>query len=431
MARIGIRHEDKSRYEKRTPLTPATVARLVRDHALEVSVQASPVRAFPDDQYRAAGATISENLSDCPIIIGVKEIPPDLLEEGRTYVYFSHTIKGQPENMSTLKRLMELGCTLIDYEKIVNDQGQRLVFFGGFAGLAGMIDGLWALGRRFRAEGIENPFEAIQPARFYDDLDHARREVSDLGERIRRDGLPEALAPFVCGFAGYGRVSLGAQEIYDLLPIRLVEPAELPHLPADRHTCYKVVFREEHLARRVDASQPFVLDEYYHHPDRYESDFFRHVEHLTALVNAIYWETRYPKLITADQFRTLYAHGQPRLRVIADITCDIDGSLACTTHSTDPGDPIYVYNPSSGATRPGETGTGPVVLAVDFLPCEVPIDSSGAFSAALEPFIPALAAADFDSTLKDSGLPPELARAVVVHRGKLTDSYKYLQEFLG
>ncbi|UCD75254.1 MAG: hypothetical protein JSV91_15905 [Phycisphaerales bacterium] len=430
MARIGIRHETKSLHEARTPLTPEAVRSLITDHGVAVTVQASPVRAFSAADYKSAGASITDELSDCSVILGVKEIPAEMMERGKTYLFFSHTVKGQPENMPALKRLMELGCTLIDYERIVDEKDQRLVFFGRFAGLAGMIDALWALGRRLRYEGITSPFESVTPARLYNDLEHAKQEIGKVSEVIRNHGLPDAMTPFVCGFAGYGQVSQGAQEIYDLLPVKEVEPSELPDLPAEMRICYKVVFKEEHSVRRADASQPFDLQEYNRHPDRYESDFFRHVPHLTTLVNCIYWEPRYPRLITRDQFRQLYADGQPRLRVIADITCDINGSLACTTHATYPGNPIYVYNPVSGATCAGEAGTGPVVLAIDFLPAEIPIDSSHAFSAALEPFIPALANADFSRSLAESGLPPELARAVIVYRGKLTEPYHYIRDFI-
>lgn len=430
MARIGIRSEDRNQYERRAPLTPEAVRQLVEQGGLELTVQSSPIRVFDIAEYEAAGAAVSDSLSDCPIIMGVKEVPPEVMKADTTYVCFSHTIKGQPENMPALKRLLELGCTLIDYEKITDGKGQRLVFFGRFAGLAGMVDGLWALGKRLRWEGIASPFEAIQPAHHYRNLDHLRVGIGRAAQAIGENGLPEPIAPFVCGFAGYGQVSQGAQEIYDLLPMEEVQPSELADLPADRGTCYKVVFKEEHLVRRIDDSQPFELKEYYRHPDRYESDFFQYVEFLTMLVNCIYWEVRYPKLIMAEQFQALYSSGQPRLRAIADITCDINGSLECTTHATDPGSPIYVYAPATGVTSAGEAGRGPVVLAVDALPCEIPVDASAFFSSALKPFVPQLANADFQQPLGSSGLPPELQRATIVYRGKLTEAFQYLESFV-
>ena len=431
MARIGIRREDKSDWEARVPLVPADVARLAKSEGIGFTVERSPIRAFGEEAYAEAGASIADDLGGCPIILGVKEIPPERFEEGKTYVFFSHVIKGQPENMGMLRRLMSLGCTLIDYEKVTDESGRRLVFFGRFAGMAGMIDTLWALGRRLRQEGIDNDFERIQPAHHYRDLEHVRHELAAVSAFIRSRGLPGALRPFVVGFTGYGKVSQGAQEMYDLLPTEAIEPEELATVPAAAKSCYKVVFDEAHMVRRSDGSSAFELGEYYEHPERYEAAFFPYVKHLTALVNCIYWEPRYPKFITQEQFRELYGKGQPRLRVVGDITCDINGSLACTTRATDPVDPVYVYDPETGVTHEGISGKGPVVLAVDFLPCEIPVDASRAFSEALLPYLPALARADFSGALCDAGLPAELERATIVYHGKLTEPYRYLEEFVG
>jgi alanine dehydrogenase len=429
MAKIGIRREDKSRWEARTPLVPADIQRLINDGGLDFTVQSSPIRAYLEEEFRAAGAEIADDLTACPIIMGVKEIPPHLFEHGKTYLFFAHVIKGQPKNMPTLHRLMECGCQLIDYEKITDSQGRRLVFFGRYAGLAGMIDSLWALGRRLEYEGIPNPFIRVEPAHEYRDLNHVRKEIQAVADAIRKDGLPEAIQPFVCGFAGYGKVSQGAQEIFDLLPREEVRPDELANLRPTRDRCYKVVFQEEHMVERIDPSAPFELQEYYKHPERYRAAFVRHVPHLSVLVNCIYWEPKYPRLIDAEQFRALYCESQQsRLRVIGDISCDIDGSVACTVRTTGPDSPVYVFEPDTGRTPDGVAGRGPVVLAVDFLPCELPVDASAEFSRALTPFMPALAKADFSGTLSESGLPPELARAMIVHHGRLTEPYAYLEE---
>ena len=424
---IGIRHEDKSKWEGRVPLVPADVKQLTDEHGIAFQVQNSPTRVFDAQAYQAAGATSADNLDACPIILGVKEIPPERFEPNKTYVFFSHTIKAQPANMPALRRMIELGCTLIDYERIVDDEGRRLVFFGRYAGLAGMIDTLWSLGRRLQHEGIENPFSRVRPAHQYDHLEHFKREFAGVADEIRDQGLPVQITPFVCGFAGYGQVSLGAQAIYDLLPTHTVSPRELAGLAPDSKTCYKVVFHEEHLAERTDAAHPFDLSEYYLHPELYRACFFPHVEHLTILVNCIYWEPKYPCLITHEQFRQLYATDQPRLRAIGDITCDIDGSLACTTHATTPDNPVYVYDSATGETVAGVAGRGPVVLAVDFLPCELPLDASIHFSNSFKPFVPGLAGADFSRTLEQSGLPLELQRATIVYKGQLTEPYRYLE----
>ncbi|MFQ5805498.1 MAG: bifunctional lysine ketoglutarate reductase /saccharopine dehydrogenase family protein [Phycisphaerae bacterium] len=424
---IGIRREDKSKWEARTPLTPEDIRQLIKNHGLRFQVQASPIRAFSDDAYRATGAAVVGNLRDCPIILGIKEIPIGGLEPGKTYVFFSHTIKLQPANMPMLRRIVELGCTLIDYERIVDEQGRRLVFFGRYAGLAGMIDTLWALGQRLQHEGVENPFALVRHAYEYDDLQQAKGEIRQVGERIRKDGLPAAIQPFVCGFAGYGNVSRGAQEIFDLLPVCEIPAHELAGASPSRRECYKVVFREEHLAERVDGGS-FGLQDYYDHPENYRSKFFPYLRHLTVLVNCIYWEPKYPRLVTNGQLRELFSgHGRSRLRVIGDITCDINGSIECTVRATEPDDPVYVFEPESGRVQSGVAGDGPVILAVDILPCELPVDASAQFGKLLSPLIPALARANLGGALGESGLPPALQRATIVYKGELTGPYRYLE----
>ena len=150
--RLGIRREDKNEWERRAPLAPDAVSRLVAQ-GVEVLVEPSPRRIFTDLEYARAGARIAPDLSACTLVLGVKEIPPARFRPGGAYCFFSHTIKGQPYNMGMLARLRELGCTLLDYELVKDDQGRRLIFFGRHAGLAGMLDSLWALGRRLAEEG--------------------------------------------------------------------------------------------------------------------------------------------------------------------------------------------------------------------------------------------------------------------------------------
>lgn len=428
---IGIRHEDKSKWEGRTPLVPQDVAGLIREHGLQFQVQTSPTRAFVDAAFAEAGAVIVDELSDCPIVLGVKEIPPEKLLPERTYVYFSHTIKGQPANMPALRRLMELKCQLIDYEKIADEHGRRLVFFGRYAGLAGMIDSLWALGQRWEHEGLQTPLKVIQQAHKYESLQAAEGAIKKAGEQIRQDGLPDACQPFVCGFAGYGQVSQGAQEIYDLLPVEEIAPGDLPGCSRSANTCYKVVFHEKHMVERIDPSKPFDLQEYYDLPERYRGQFPQYLPYLTVLMVGIYWEPKYPRLVTCDLLREMYTgREQPRLRVIGDISCDVEGSVECTLRVTDSDNPVYVYEPTTGQARDGVAGDGPVILAVDHLPCELPIDSSVYFSQSLRPFIPGLCRADFAASLADCGLPPELMRATILYHGVLTEPFRYMEEFL-
>ena len=430
---IGIRREDKNKWERRVPLVPADVARLAKEHGIEFMVQPSANRAFPDDEYEQAGGQVQEDLSVCPVVLAVKEIPSSFLQKERTYMFFSHTIKGQKKNMPLLRKIMDLGCTLIDYEKVTDDQGRRLIFFGRHAGLAGMIDSLWGLGRRLQeAEGLWTPFLELQPAHRYASLAEAKASVAKAGRALAEKGVPEALRPFVCGFSGYGHVSQGAQEVYDELPVQEVTPEELlAGLPPAADKVFKVVFREEHMVEPAQG-QAFDLQEYYHHPERYRGRFQEYAPHLTMLMNCIYWEKRYPRLLPKDLLAEMWgADESPKLRFVGDVSCDPEGAVEATVACTTPDDPIFVYDPVERKAQPGFAGRGLAVLAVDNLPAELPRESSEAFSKALEPFVPALAEADMNRPLADTGLPPELQRAVIVHRGELTEAFRYLEEFVG
>jgi saccharopine dehydrogenase (NAD+, L-lysine-forming) len=433
-ARIGIRREDKNRWERRVPLVPDDVRVLRERHALDFVLQPSQIRIFPDEAYTEVGASIDENLTRCPVVLAVKEIPLSFFQPGRTYVFFSHVIKGQSYNMPMLKKVLELGCQLIDYEKVADDEGRRLIFFGKHAGLAGMIDALWALGQRLRWEGIGTPLARIKHACQYDSLAQAEEEIARAGEEIASQGLPESLAPLIVGIAGYGHVSRGAQEILGLLPVEEIAPGEVMRLEGSSvssKVIYKAVFREEHTVAPVARDGTFELQDYYDHPEKYRTQFPAYVPHLTVLMNCIYWEERYPRLVTKEFLRELYGRpSRPRLRVIGDISCDIEGAIECTVKWTDPEKPIFVYNPSDGTTRDGYEGTGPVVLAVDNLPCEIPRESSIYFSNILREFVPAIAAADPSVDLRDYQLPSEIKRAVIVYQGELTPEYRYLEEHL-
>ncbi len=429
---IAIRREDKNIWERRAPLTPDDVEMLIREQSLGFVVQPSPIRVFCDELYESAGAAIHEDLSSADLVIGVKEMPEETFRTGGTYLFFSHTIKGQPYNMPMLKRLMELGCNLVDYETIADEKGLRLVFFGTHAGLAGMIDGLWLLGQRLSSEGHETPLAAIKQAKEYSSLEEAESRIREAGEALGRKGLPSSLPPLVVGFAGYGNVSQGAQEILDLLPHREVTPEELPGLcdRADNSGLWKVVFKEEHMAEPRDPGRSFVLQEYYDSPEQFQGIFSRYVPHLSVLVNCIFWTEKYPRLVSRELLRELFAGESPRLRVIADLSCDVGGSIECTLKCTDSGTPAYVYLPDEDRIVDGWEGRGPVVLAVDNLPCEIPKDSTEHFSRAVRDFLPELATCDFARPFEKLELSPPLRRALIVHQGRLTPGYEYLEEKL-
>jgi alpha-aminoadipic semialdehyde synthase len=433
--KFGIRNEDKSPWERRVPLVPVDLKTL-RDAGIRTVVQTSPRRAFADDEFAAAGVPVQEDLSDCDVIIGIKEIPPPKLQPGKIYLFFPHVIKGQPANMPMLRRLMELKATLIDYERIVDEKNRRLIFFGRHAGLAGMINTLWALGRRLDIEGSPSPFSRLKQARTYADLAEAREDLLRIAACVREDGLPESVHPLTVGITGYGNVARGAQEILDALPVQSVSPADLSRIAHDRSVSrdriYKVVFSEDDLAEPLEVGKAFDLNDYYRRGKTgYRGIFERYPDHLSVLVNCIYWDERYPRLLTRGQCRRMWASGRrPKLKVIGDISCDVNGSIECTVKATEPGNPVYVYEPDTGTAKDGFEGQGPVMMAVDILPAEIPRESSADFSRVLAQFLPALEKADFSRGFDGLLLPPELKRAVIVYKGELAPDYAYLKSFL-
>lgn len=420
MQRIGIRREDKSEFERRVPLVPEDLGRLHREHGIRFRVQRSPQRAILDGEFGAVeGVELVQDLDGCPVVMGVKEIPVTALRPSTTYLFFSHTVKAQSYNMGMLRRLMDLGCTLIDYERIVDERGVRKVAFGGHAGMAGAIDTLWSLGRRWAALGVPTPLERLEPAHRYGNLEEAKQAIAAAARACRADPGFAAQDPVVLGVTGAGRVAQGAHEVLDALEPVDVAPEALDGATSAPGRFIRVCYEEPHFAEPLDGS-PFDLQRYYDRPEVHRGIFEdRYLPLLTAWVNAIYWEPRYPRLLSkagVDKAR--------RLVVVGDVSCDIEGSVEITLRATDPGAPTFVYDPGTGDGRAGFEGPGIAVMAVDILPTELPRDASEAFSQALVPLVPALAEHDFAQGL--DGLPPALLRAAILDRGRLTEPYAYL-----
>lgn len=430
---IGIRHEDKYKLERRAPLTPKHVARLVRQKKLDIIIQSSEKRIFSDEEYIQAGAKIAKDLKKCSVIFGVKEIPESFFEPGKTYVFFAHVVKGQPYNMAMLRRMMELKCNLIEYEKVVDEQGKRLIFFGRYAGMAGMINSLWALGLRLKEAGYSSKLMKLKQARHYHSLSEAREDISAIGQLIAENGIPHRLRPFVIGFTGYGNVSQGAQEIAGLLPLKEISPEKLLELHHRKklpdNILYKVIFREEDLFEHIDGEK-FDLHDYYANPQHYRSKFEKYIPFLSVLINCVYWDKRYPRLVTKQYLKKLFAKDQPRLTVIGDISCDVEGSVECTLKPTEIDDPLFVYDPDTEQITMGHQGKGMLVMAVDILPAELPRDSSDGFADVLVNFVKPIADADFEEHFDDLDLPKAIKKALILHKGEFTPEYKYMEEFV-
>ena len=435
MKTLLIRAEDKNRWEHRAPLVPEDLREIIDQTGARALVEKSEKRVFTEDQYRAVGVGSCAGMLDGEVILGVKEIPVEKILDNRAYVFFSHTVKGQKDNMPLLQRIIDSGSTLIDYERITDAAGRRLIYFGPYAGHAGAIDILSLMGEHWAEKGIDTPFAEIRRAHQYESVEAACEHIGEIGDRIQKDGLPRQLCPFTIGILGYGNVSSGVQQIFDCLPTeRIAADAindRLGHDQDDRDTVYLTVFKEQDLVRPKASGGVFDLQEYYNNPERYESRFDHFLSSFTLLVNAGYWEKRYPRFVTWAGLKQVAENTPlPKLSGIADITCDTRGSIECNVKSTDSDMPAYRVDPATGTIENGHLGEGIVLLAVDNLPCELPRDSSSFFSKQLRPFVPGLLSADYGSSLDTSGLPPELKRAVIVYNGQLTGDYEYLNGYL-
>lgn len=431
--KVGIRREDKNKWESRVPLIPEDIERLIQARDIDVLIQPSSIRAYTDQEYEEAGALVQEDLSECDLILAVKEIPIDFFQPKKTYMFFSHTIKGQDYNIPIIKKMMRLKDNLIDYETITNEEGRRLIFFGRFAGLAGMMDTFWALNKRLRYESINSPLEQLKPTLEYESLAKAKQHYREVGEVLKSKGLPGTITPLVVGISGYGNVSHGAQEMIDLLPHEDIKAAELEDFVESgnyaNNKIYKVVFKEEDMVQRLNGNS-FKLADYYQHPENYTSKFKQYLPYLTVLVNAIYWDDRYPRLITKEHTQELYASPDTKLKVIGDISCDIEGAIESTVKITNPGNPVFVYDTQKETAVDGVHGKGPVILAVDNLPCEIARDSSRAFSKALMDLLPEILDCDFTNDFQDLDIDRKIKKAIILYNGQLTPDYYYLNEYL-
>lgn len=434
---IGILSESSNMWERRVPLTPAHCARLLHSGNGEVAriiVQPSTKRIFHDAAFEDVGCEISEDLSECGLILGIKQPKLDMILPDRAYSFFSHTHKAQKENMPLLDKILAERVSLYDYELIVGDHGRRLLAFGKFAGRAGLIDFLHGLGMRYLNLGYSTPFLSLGASYMYSSLAAAKAAVISVGEEISTQGLPMGVCPLVFVFTGSGNVSLGAQEIFKLLPHTFVDSSRLPELfkmvgdassPARKSKrafqVYGCVVSCQDMVEHKDPTQVFDKADYYAHPEHYSPIFHKKVApYASVIVNCVYWEKRFPRLLSKEQLRDLTRKGC-ELVGICDITCDIGGSMEFVNQTTSLDSPFFRYDPLSDSHHHNMAGKGVICSAVDILPTEFAKEASQHFGNILSQFIGNLASA------KDiMELPVHLRRACISHRGALTTLYEYI-----
>ncbi|KAJ8261843.1 hypothetical protein GJAV_G00159090 [Gymnothorax javanicus] len=336
---MAIRREDVNAWERRAPLAPRHVKEIT-NAGFKVLVQPSNRRAIHDRYYEKAGAVIQEDISEASLIIGVKNMPKSKVIPKKTYAFFSHTIKAQPANMGLLDDILKKEVRLLDYEKMVDANGFRIVAFGQWAGVAGMINILHGLGLRFLALGHHTPFMHIGMAHNYRNVSQAIQAVRDCGYEISLGLMPKSIGPLTFVFTGTGNVSKGAQEIINELPCEFVEPHELEEVSrsGEATKVYATVLsRHHHLVRKSDGLYDPL--EYEHHPELYTSHFRKSIAPFTScLINGIYWDPHTPRLLRrrdAQELMRPLKHGvgsaegltglPHRLMAICDISADTGG----------------------------------------------------------------------------------------------------------
>ncbi|KAJ7405060.1 Alpha-aminoadipic semialdehyde synthase, mitochondrial [Pitangus sulphuratus] len=389
----------------------------------KVLVQPSNRRAIHEKEYIKAGAIIQEDISEASLIIGVKRPPEDKLIPKKNYAFFSHTIKAQEANMPLLDEILRQEIRLFDYEKMVDHKGMRVVAFGKWAGVAGMINILHGLGLRFLALGHHTPFMHIGMAHNYRNSSQAVQAVRDAGYEISLGLMPKSVGPLTFVFTGTGNVSKGAQEMFTALPCEFVEPHELKEVSRSgdiRKVYGTVLSRHHHLVRKRDGIYDPV--DYDKHPENYTSRFHIDVApYTTCLINGIYWEQHTPRLLSRQDTQKLLVpirsadgatEGCPelphKLLAICDISADTGGSIEFMTECTTIDNPFCMYDADQHITHDSVEGSGILMCSIDNLPAQLPIEATEYFGDMLFPYIEEM--------------------AVIASNGSLTPKYQYIQK---
>jgi hypothetical protein len=396
--RIGVIKEGKVPPDFRTPLTPHQCKVLKTMYAqAEVVVQSSPIRTFTDQEYRDQGIDVVDDLFDCDIILGVKEVPISALIPGKTFMFFSHTIKKQPYNRELLRSLLDQKIRLIDYEVIKDKYRTRLIGFGRYAGIVGCYNG-------FLTYGLKHGTYSLKPAHEC----HDRKEVE---QELKKVVLPNN---FRCLVTGFGRVGHGAKEIIDLLPIKEVSPEEYL-----TQTFNEPVYCQLEAADYYrNQTGGFDKAAFYANPSDYTSILTQYAASSDMYIPCHYWDNKAPVLLTQQDF---IQHA--RLKVVADISCDIAGPIACTIRPSKIGNSIYGWNPSTNEECDFSLPEAVAVMAVDNLPCELPKDASEDFgSELLKHVFPRLLGDDPDQIIYRA--------SETTFDGTLNEPFFYLSDYL-
>lgn len=399
--RLGIIKEEKVPADSRVPFSPRQCkALLVQFPELEIYVAPSSVRCFSDDEYRAQHITLSDDLSHCDVLMGVKEVPIAQLMPHKCYFFFSHTLKGQAQNQPLLRAIVDKGIEMKDYECLVDDNEKRVLGFGRFAGIVGAHNGLLMYGHK------TNTF-SLPPA-------HQCKDYDAIKTIYRTLSLP----PMRIVLTGTGRVSQGAKEVLDVLGIPQLSPAEyLLNEPTDQPV-YTLLQSADLYRRSFNGNDNYYdrLD-FHHHPDQYRCIFEPYTHITDLMLNGVFWHPQAPPFFSKADMRS----PDFRIRAIADISCDISGSIPATNRATVIGNAVMGYNPYTEQEEAPYQAHTIDIMSIDNLPNELPRDASEMFGDALTQYV-----------VPEFFKPQSaiLDRATICKNSKLTPRFEYLHNYL-
>jgi len=397
--KVGVLRETKNPPDKRVPVTPPLAVKMLeRFPNIELFVQPSDLRCFTDEEYTYLDLEMKEDLTDCDILLGVKEVNPATLIPNKTYLFFAHVAKKQPYNRELLQEIIKKKIRLVDYEYLTDYNGARIVAFGRWAGIVGAYNGL-------RGRGIRMDEFKLKPAHQCHDMDEMYA-----GLKLIKLKKKKILV------TGGGRVALGAMETLRQLNLREVTPEE--YLTQEFNEAVLCRIDPEHYVRHKGGMQ-FNLQHFFKHPEEYESTFKPYTKVTDIFIACHFWDPKSPKMILKED----YLEPDFKITVIADVSCDVNGPIASTVRASTIADPFYGYNPVSGKDeRPFISPKNITVMAIDNLPGELPRNAAADFGAdLLDKVYPSLFGHD------DAGI---IERATIAKNGKLTERYAYLQDYL-
>lgn len=398
--KIGILRETKKPPDRRVPLTPEQIVTLILKYpGTEFFVQPSETRCFSDDEYKTAGIPVSEDLSSCDLLTGIKEVDPGTFIAGKTYMFFAHVGKQQPHNRDMLVKMAEKVISLIDYEYLTTEHGDRIVAFGRWAGIVGAYNGM-------RAYGLRTKRFTLRPA-------HECHDLKEMWSLLEDADLEPALKIVV---TGEGRVAGGAIETLSKCNISQAAPEDFLNNEYEQPV-FCQIGPQYYTAHR--NGQYFNFTHFISYPGEYQSSFLPFARAADILITGHYWDPGSPVLFTREDMK----RPDFRISVIADVTCDVNGSVPSTIRTSSISDPFYGYDPLRGSEDPQFWKPGIItVMAVDNLPGELPRDASVDFGKQLMKKV-------LDELITGVA-SPTLERAAILRDGKLTPKFSYLSDYL-